>query len=80
MRKNDNATAEFYVFEGNNRYSKYRYTSQKAEAAFKTLVNCVNCTNCENCTNCSDCRNCSDLKDAKNYDNNHPVGEVTPLI
>lgn len=53
----------YYVFEGNNKYSRYLYTEEQAREAFATLENCTNCTNCENC---KDCTNCIDCKDCMN--------------
>jgi len=49
--KYTNATAEYHVFEGNNRYSRYRFNEEQAKAAYETLVNCKNCVNCSNLTN-----------------------------
>lgn len=49
--KYTNATAEYHVFDGNNRYSRYRYTEEQATKAFKTLINCKNCVNCSHLTN-----------------------------
>ena len=40
-------TKKYYVFEGNNKYSKQNYTLEDAEKLAITLLKCVNCIDCE---------------------------------
>lgn len=52
-------TDEYYIFEGNLRYSKDIYSLEEAANDAKTMENCKDCTNCRDCKSCTMCEDCS---------------------
>jgi hypothetical protein len=61
----------YYIFENNNKFSKDKYTYERAIIADATLlycrdcIDCENCSGCSNCSNCTGCSNCSGLSDCE---------------
>lgn len=49
-----------YWIDGNyNKWTKNKYTKQKAMELSKTLFGCTFCTDCVDCVNCHGCISCN---------------------
>lgn len=55
-----------YWIIGSNKYSKDKYTEEKAIELSKSLINCVNCIDCMCCEDCTNCKSCQFCKDCHN--------------